>query len=385
VMRADPATGRIANATPCGSAVMWAPWFLAAHAGVKVARLAGATVAADGYAKPYVIAVCFGSFFYALAGLFLLYGSLRRWFARAASLTAVMGVWLASPLVFYMYAHPSMSHANSFFCASALLYVCARWGRSSSFSAWAGMGALAGLGMLVRYDGVLWALAPAATWAALLYEKRSSALRLLALGVVCAACAVIVFSPQMMAWKYMHGSFFSGPKDFKLARDLGVWTSPHFRDVLFSGRRGVFFWMPIAWLGAAGWAMRSPVPVPLRAVAPVIFLLNAWMVGGWVMWWAGASFGPRFFVSHLPLFAFGIAAVMSRFSARGQKVAIGVVVLLIVWNFGLMAQYALRMIDREGDLSRREVIMNQWRVPGEVLGRAGDILGRASGNDSGLH
>ena len=413
VLRRDPRTGRVANAVACGSAVLWAPWFLAAHAGVKIARLAGASVAADGYSAPYVVAVCLGSTFYALAGLLLLYGALRRWAGQGAALTAVMGVWLASPLVFYMCSHPSMSHANAFFCVCALLAACVRWGESESFAAWAGMGALAGLATLARFDNLLWLALPAAQWIswfvvrgswfarrdsrrvvvgrdrsrqtffAPINEPRTanheprSVLRFLALGAVFCVCALAVFSPQLFAWKALYGSFFSGPRDYKLDPDLSVWSSPHFLDALFSGRRGLFFWTPIALAGVAGWTLRSPIPARLRSAAAAILLAQTWLVGGWAVWWGGASFGPRLFIGCLPLLALGLAALVERTRSRWRAIALAATALLVVWNFGLMAQYALRIVDREGDLTRREVLANQFtRVPVELWRRMGDVLRR---------
>ena len=233
----DPDTGRLTNAVACGSAVMWAPWLAIAHAVVATANAAGADVPADGYSRPYVVAVCLGSTIHALAGLLLLYATLRRWFAWPAALTAVVGLWLASPLVFYMYAHPSMSHANSFLAVCALFAACARWGQSRSVGPWAAMGALAGLAMLTRFNNLFWIAVPGANWLALLARagrqrpeaptptptdpsdgrpSRDVAQTLL-LGLVFAAGALVAFSPQMAAWRAMHGSFLAGPRDYKLS------------------------------------------------------------------------------------------------------------------------------------------------------------------------
>jgi hypothetical protein len=45
----DPTTGRHINFGPLGSALLRAPFYLAAHAGVLLARALGVAVAADGY------------------------------------------------------------------------------------------------------------------------------------------------------------------------------------------------------------------------------------------------------------------------------------------------------------------------------------------------
>ena len=54
----EPATGRHINFAPLGTALLWSPFYLLAHLGVTLARAAGASVAADGFSTPYVMAVC---------------------------------------------------------------------------------------------------------------------------------------------------------------------------------------------------------------------------------------------------------------------------------------------------------------------------------------
>lgn len=368
--RRDPETGRIPNAVPCGSAMMWAPWFTVAHLGVKIAG-----GKADGYGAPYAWAIGLATLFHALLGLLLLRATLRRWFASGPALAALLGVWLASPLVFYMFAHPSMSHGNSFFCVCLLLFLCSRREASTSLAIWAAIGIVAGMTLLVRFNNLLWIILPAVEWMRLLWSHRCSPGRAIGLGALCAVCAIVVFSPQLFAWKAMHGSFFSGPRDYKLSTWLTVTSSPHFFDALISGWRGLFFWTPIALVGVAGWIAPSRVPLRLRVVAPVILFALAWLIGGWGVWWAGASFGPRFFINCLPLLALGVASMIELAPGRARRLAYGAIALLVVWNAGLMAQYALRLIDRENELTRREIIVNQFtRVPQEVVRRAGDII-----------
>ena len=88
-------TGLVRNHWPVGPAVMWSPFVLVAHA---VEAVSGSD--ADGYGLSYQIAVALGSVTFGLAGLWLLFCMLRRYFDVEASLLSVLTVLVCrTPLV----------------------------------------------------------------------------------------------------------------------------------------------------------------------------------------------------------------------------------------------------------------------------------------------
>ncbi len=104
----EPETGRHINFGPIGSALLWSPFYLLAHAIVVVARVFGAAVPANGLAAPYVAAVCYASALYGFLGLLLIHDALRR-FARVAEPAAswtVVALWLGTPAFYYMTVAP---------------------------------------------------------------------------------------------------------------------------------------------------------------------------------------------------------------------------------------------------------------------------------------
>ncbi|MGH9741508.1 MAG: hypothetical protein ACRD51_04070, partial [Candidatus Acidiferrum sp.] len=62
-------TGHLQNHFTVGPAILWAPFLLAAHAGVFLARSFGSTVPADGFSAPYRIAMALGTALYGFLGL----------------------------------------------------------------------------------------------------------------------------------------------------------------------------------------------------------------------------------------------------------------------------------------------------------------------------
>jgi hypothetical protein len=173
----------------------------------------------------------------------------------------------------------------------------------------------------------------------------------------------------MLAWHAFYGAWLAGPRDYELARNLCLLSSPHFLEVLFSGWRGLFVWSPVllpAFVGLAILARRRRL---LDFVWLAAFPLQTWVIGGWAVWYGGASFGQRFFINLLPGFALGLAWLFLRLRPGApRKILIGAVVLAVLWNGGLAVQYVGNLISRENRVTLMEITGNQFtKAPGWVL------------------
>ncbi len=109
----EPVTGRHINFAPLGTALLWAPAYLLAHGAVLVARALGAPLAADGFSRPYVMAVCYASWAYGMAALLLLHRALVRFggFPEPAAAWATAAVLWGTPLLYYVTLGPGFSTA----------------------------------------------------------------------------------------------------------------------------------------------------------------------------------------------------------------------------------------------------------------------------------
>lgn len=357
--RREPATHAHINFAPMGSAILWSPFYLVAHVVVLVARALGSEVLADGFSRPYVAAACYASAFYAFLGLLLTFDTLTRraGFPPRAAFLSVLGVWFASPLLYYMTVAPAFAHGSSFFAVSLVVALSLRAyerGRPSRGD-WAVCGAAAGLCALVReQDGLVIAL-PLGLLALRAWKDRSFVAALgTAIAVGCAA--FVVFVPQLVAYKAINGTF--GPSSL-VARKMS-YGSPHFFEVLFDPAHGFFFWAPLAILAVWGlvtlaWKRR----LAWVAVLIAALLLQVWINGAVESWTQAGAFGARRFVSTLPVLAFGLAMVFSEWLARGLRVVAALVLVFFTWwNVSLMVQFALRLMDRQG-LEWPRVAVNQ--------------------------
>jgi len=115
-------TGHLENHFTVGPAILWAPFLLAAHAGVLLARSMGSTVSADGFSTPYRIAMALATALYGFLGLLISFRLARKYVDDTWALLATLAIWWASSLPVYMYFNPSWSHAHSAFVVALFLW-----------------------------------------------------------------------------------------------------------------------------------------------------------------------------------------------------------------------------------------------------------------------
>jgi hypothetical protein len=383
------ATGHRLNDAPIGSAVLWAPFYITADLGVAAARWMGASVPRDGYSWPYVFAVCLGSLLYGMAGLFLIYRLCREYAAPGPSKTAVIGIWFATPVVFYLYITPPMAHASSLFAVTLFLFVWHQTRDDRRLLEWGLLGLSAGLMVLVRELNWLFLLvlvvdelggmwdawrrnklghgpsaAGAARWIDIL-GLRARVAGYITFGIM----LTLVVLPQFITYKVLHDTF--GPSPFVVKKfSLIPW---HAGEVLFSGFHGLFSWAPITLLGALGLFSLARRDGRLALALGLVFVAQVAVIGSYDTWWGGASFGARRFINCMPIFALGLAAAIDTLRPPGQRMAALLVILLIGWNFGLAVQYATGIIPRDQPVTMATIARNQFV---EVPPKLADIAWR---------
>jgi hypothetical protein len=335
-------TGHAQSAASIGPAILWSPFFAAAH--VTALRLGAANpdINANGISFPYRQAVC-------VAGL--LYGLIGCWFcvrltalcfgARLAALATTLAV-LGSFILWYLIKEPSMTHGPSMAAVAGFVWawIATRDGRTTR--QWAWLGAIAGLMTLIRWQNALFALLPACdAIAALLAAARASdrprVTRVLTGGAVFTLCATLAFVPQMIAWHAIYGSWLAVSPIGPQIR----WTDPQIADTLWSSRNGLLSWSPILYVGAIGlvmFAVSMPaVGIPALLAVAVMTYFNASVQD----WWGSDGYGGRRFDGTIPLFCLGIASFAGYAAALTRRHPLRVVAacgaLLVLWNLTLMS------------------------------------------------
>ncbi len=380
-------TGLRENWGTIGCAILWSPFYAVADVGVRALGLAGQPVDADGFSRPYVAAVCYGSAFYGFMALVLSAMAARKILGAdgpagasgRADVAVVLAVWLGTPLVFYMYVSPPFSHACSAFAVAAFvlawLHVRERW----SSGGFVLLGVLAALMTMVREQDLFFAVGPALDFAVTVVRRPLSsaagkpvqstgALLAGAAGGVAAAAAAYV--PQALAYLALNGRV--GPAQ-AVARKMS-WTAPHALQVMFSPEHGLFFWTPLALLALAGLVAIAAKGGDRRRIAVALALMFAAQVyvsGAVESWSAAGAFGHRRFVGTTIILVVGLTALARMPVRRPGRIGLAAVVAVCLWwNLALVVQFGTGLMDRQRLDPGRNARMAFIEVPARLPGLA---------------
>ena len=371
ILKRDVTTGLPLNEGPVGTALLWSPAYLLAHGGVLLARALGATgYAADGLSRPYILAVCYASTAYALAGLLLCYRLCRRFFSALASALAVAVVWLSTPAFFYSHASPPWSHSTSLFAVALLVTVWHDTRGRRTVGQFLLLGLLAGLVALVREQDSLFMLIPALEGLAALapLARRREWARLLPLAgryLLVPAGALLVLLPQFAAYRVLNGRFGPNPT----VAGKFTWWSPHFFEVLGDPHYGLLVWCPVVLLALIGLALLWKRDRLLSGALAAALVAQVYITGAYLTWMGPGSFGPRRFVNCTVIFVLGLAMLIDWAQKKRVPavVLVGMGAALVAWNMGLVAHWILYEKDRQTGLVwaylPRRIF---WEIPRQV-------------------
>lgn len=374
-------TGYTYNEWAVGSAVLWSPFFLIAHGFSLFASALGVPISADGYGAQYIWAVSIGSAIYAFVGILLTYRLGCALFSPNTCTLATLATWLASPLVFYMYSHPLMSHANDAFAYALYLYT---WHRTRQSPRWRKAmlrGVTAGLCALVRQINAVLVFFALAEFVVDGMRAWQSNHHIKELGrTLCNMAAFslawwIAYMPQVIVWRVVLGHWIE-LNPYAAGAGAGFdWLHPHFLGVLFSTNRGLFTWSPLLLLATVGWVYLWRQERRLGALIMTNFVLQLSVIAVWSSWSAAAAFGQRFFTNVVPAFTLGLAALLTSLQKRIHfHWLVGGCALFVIWNGLLIVRYVLGDVPRMGPVPLGDLLLGQFTVISRYFNRIIEIL-----------
>jgi hypothetical protein len=334
-----PETRRYMDRYGMGEAILMLPFFAGGH---LWASLTGA--ARNGFSPPYQTAAALSGLFYVIVGLYVLKRALAEHFSSATVTLTIVVMTFATNLFHYATCDNIFTHGYSFFLFSLLLWLIPRWHKNVNWRYTIAVAIACGLITLVRQTNALYfvfvLLLGIDSRASLRDRARLMASNWREVGGGIAIYAMSLL-PLLLYWKFMSNHWLLDPYGVPL-----YFTRPQIVNVLFSVRKGLYFWSPILLLATAGfcWVERYWKGFVLPAA---LFLIGQiYLVASWEAWAFGGSFGHRAFTEGLVVFAVGYASFVE--SARGSSrraVAIGVASFLCVaLSLKLMVQYWLGII-----------------------------------------
>lgn len=363
-VQATTVTGYTANPFAIGAAILWAPFFLAAHLIADTARRIGLAVSTNGISYLYQAFVCTGTILYASAGFLLSYKVTRRVTSRRIAAVSVLGLWWASPAIYYMVAEPSMSHGLTLFTQALFLYVWYPPKPNRSFSEWILLAGTVGITALVRWQEGIVVVIPVAELLYWTYRRElvlAEAIRRL---LVYGSVILIVFSPQLLMWNVVYGSPITMPQGDSFVN----WFSPAPVATLFSTRHGLLTWHPIFLLALLGLFRLWQRDRALTLAILLVFVSQLYINSSVVRWWADDAFGGRRFTGTIPLLIVPFACFVEDVrDSRMYKFVIALLIGLIVWNGLSFAQYRLGYIPKSEALTLKEMTVDRLLLPFKLM------------------
>ncbi|MCB1195952.1 glycosyltransferase family 39 protein [bacterium] len=303
----DPETGRYITQYPPGLALMNAPFFLfgAMLGSVIPLHIPQERIFKKPNFSPISTAVFFRIFgfifahnIYTLLGLFILFLVLRlNGFGTNLSAVLVLFTYFASPL--HYYAQSGMSHANSFFLISCLLFCFSKYLATRKPYFWFLIGLCIGLATTVRYTNIL--LMSCIVFIPFIVDSHRIKIVFYLLGGFTALFWIL----PVFWWVHAHQLRPSYTLEFCFNR-IPFYLS------LFSPHSGFFMFHPLFILCIPGMFIFLGRGYPsvssnasLTALFSFIQLMPLCLIYGyWRLWHGGDSYSQRFLIDCLPFFTF---------------------------------------------------------------------------------
>jgi len=357
------------NRMSIGMSIVWMPFFLLAHA---VSWLLGFPT--DGYSYVYQAAVCLGSMTCGFTGLLVTYRICLEFADEITSLMAVVLIWMASNVIYYMVVEPSMSHMASLGVIGVFLgWWRLRKDRTSSIY-WVVLGALSGLATLIRPQNALFLVLPMTQWlttcgALWRSGNRRQLIPHLGRWALLVTTGMLVFSVQLWAWWTVYGSIGESGYMYGPQQNF-YWLDPKILQVLFSLHHGLFTWHPIYLIGSLGlfWILQADRRYALSLI--LALALQVYLVAAWRVWWQADAFGGRMFIASAPIFALGLTQVVRRIrQTKGRLWIIIPAVVLLLWNLAFMVQYRFGFIPMGSPITLAQLTWEKLNLPFQILSR----------------
>jgi len=360
-------TGNYLDKYPIGVAVMSLPFFLLAHIGtLAISQFSG--VPPDGFTDPlYHAAQTFSGLFYGLLGLLILKRILDKYFKPKVVYLTLIAVMFGTNLFHYFTYDAVFSHVYSFFLFTLFLYLTIKWYSNPNKLNSLLIGATTGLIAIVRPTNLVVVLffllfglsinglGTQIRQRAALYLRKYKKILLISFA------AIAVVSIQIIYWYIITGRLFV----YSYTDEYFDFKNPQILNVLFSIRKGLFFWCPVLLFSIPGFYLIRNKIKGFSLPTIIFFFINAYIVSSWWSWWYGGGFGMRALIEIFPFLALPMAATFERIFVLRNRYAKGVLILfalvLIIFTTLMMIQYwrGLIPIDNSGISTIINALLNR--------------------------
>ncbi len=312
-----------------GEALLLSPFFIATHFIAKVFGLDEYY----GFSPLYHKAMNVAAIFYLVLGLWFLKKFLANYFKEGIQYLILFVTYIGTNLFYYSLDDTLMSHVYSFFAISLFLFAMKKFlDDTARYRYFLLMIITFGLMVAIRHTNVIVGIC-FMFWDAGSFRAMVQRLKMiLRLKYILPFLAILFLFllPQMIYWKYSHGSYIY----LKYGIGFSNYNHPKLMEVWFATLNGLFPYSPVVLLFVAGMFLMIWKRIPNGIGILFIFLLVSYMAAAYHVWYYGCCFGHRAFVEYYPILCipFGyLAASLVSMKNRILPVIIGVIACVMIF------------------------------------------------------
>jgi hypothetical protein len=299
--------GRKVNKTTMGLAVLYSPFFFAAHIYASYSDYPE-----NGFSEPYKVFLLLSAIFYLIIGLDFLRKVLWHYnFSDRVIALTILLLGLGTNLLCYASQSGTMSHVYNFCLFSVFIYCTIKWHAVPSIKNTLIIGLLLGIISLIRPSNALififFALYNISNWNE--FKQRLSFFRREAFLLnLIFFFALLVWIPQFLYWKTVTGNYLY----YSYTDEGFFFNHPRILEGLFSFRKGWLLYTPMMAFSLIGlFLWKNEVLKRLRLSIILFMALNIYIIFSWWCWWYGGTFGQRSLVESYALLAIPFACFVN--------------------------------------------------------------------------
>jgi hypothetical protein len=377
--------GKIVTRYSYGVALLQSPFFFAIHFMVD---LTGQKQ--DGFSGIYHFVSSLSALFYAFTGLLLLWRFLRYYFSKIIAFLSIATIFLGTNLIYYTIDATGMSHIYSFFLFSALLLVSKKFysetesrNKSMYFILIAFTSALI---VLIRPTNLAFIGLAFLLDIKSMKEFKNRLKKVFIPEYLLMAIVVIlmVFSPQLLYWKYASGSYITNPyKGYGFSN----WASPQIAEFLFSPNNGLFPYNPIYFIIFFAlfymiYKKQHNGYYILIIFAGLIYLFSSWFIFSF-----GCGFGSRNFVEYTTIFALPLGYLFQKSALKSKqfrRIFSIIILFFILINLKLVSAYDKCFLEGEWDFKEYAYFLKSRKCTRRILYSSKQLLTPAKEFSKGI-
>lgn len=302
--------GKKVNKYFIGTAVAQTPFFLIAHFLTSFTD-----EESDGFSAFYMMSISVAALFYLWLGLYFLNRLLKTYDINELNRGIILFACVFGTNLFcYSGVEPGMSHVFSFGFISAFFYYSKCFFQQAKKQHLIRLSALLGIIILIRPTNTLVVLAlpfladnskNLKTGFQFLFSKRKTL-------IISTLITVGIVSTQLIYYKIATENFLV----YSYNKEGFDFSNPHFLDILFSYRKGLFLYTPLYFLSLLGLYFLWKKSVWKVVSWLLFFVAITYVFSSWWMWFYGGSFSARVYVEYLPIFMILLAICLENLTGK---------------------------------------------------------------------